>query len=228
MHFILDGTKMSRQSTSGVYIYICFLFIHWDHPHSQLFLFFVIAERSSLTFLILWAKWNVHACVDLYAIPWASISNCAHINLNMLSIQCRLFPDTHGCCSFSPSGFPTGRGVTMETDIMSARWHCWLLKDEVSLSSEHTVCVYVVFLGLRLRVSLSLYICLCLCVWERLVNAQWRSNEQLFVQTLVWWNELGKIPAVKKGNQPNRCLFYVCTFGLLCRCTLKCHETIFC
>ncbi len=87
--------------------------------------------------------------VDSRVIPWAPIGKCAHINLNMLSIPCRLFPDTRGCRSLSPSGFPTGRGVTMETDMMSARWHCWLLKDEVPQ------CVYAVFL------DLEGFVCVC-------------------------------------------------------------------
>ncbi len=91
--------------------------------------------------------------VDLRVIPWAPIGKCAHINLNMFSIPCRLFPDTHGCRSLSPSGFPTGRGVTMETDMMSARWHCWLLKDEVPQ--------YAVFF--RLRVT-------CVCVEQECVQ----------------------------------------------------------
>ncbi len=107
--------------------------------------------------------------VDSRVIPWAPIGKRAHINLNMLSIPCRLFPDTHGCRSLSPSGFPTGRGVTMETDMMSARWHCWLLKDEVPQ------CVYAVFFRLR---------GICECVELEYVQ----QIDQLIVQTRVWYD----------------------------------------
>ncbi len=150
--------------------------------------------------------------VDSRVIPWAPIGKCAHINLNMLSIPCRLFPDTHGCRSLSPSGFPTGRGVTMETDMMSARWHCWLLKDEVPQ------CVYAVFFRLR---------GICECVELEYVQ----QIDQLVVQTRVWLNDLGTIPTLRKGDQPNNhsslCLrIYLCISK--CACVwmhIKCHET---
>lgn len=150
--------------------------------------------------------------VDSPVIPWAPIGKCAHINLNMLSIPCRLFPDTHGCRSLSPSGFPTGRGITMETDMMSAQWHCWLLKDEVPQ------CVYMqCFLDLEWLV----------CVLSR---NMFNKIDQLVVQTLVWWNDLGMIPTLRKGDQPNNhsslCLrIYLCISKCACVCMGKCHET---
>lgn len=142
---------------------------------------------------------------------WAPIGKCANINLNMLSIPCRLFPDTHGCRSLSPSGFPTGRGVTMETDMMSAQWHCWLLKDEVSLSLDHTVCICSVF-GLRVSE------CVCVCVEQ--VHAQWRSNEQIDCLFKHLYGEMNWAWYQRWERVTNQTIISLCL--RICFCINKC------